>query len=416
MLNKKILKLFLVLVVGLIILAGCSNNNNNNTQESEYTLAVDVIGEGTVVDDDVNVITVDVYATGTELRLTAVPEGDWLFSHWEGDYSGNDNPKEVIMDGNKEITAVFQATDLVGDQPYEITNWYQLNEVRNNLDSNFILMNDLDSSSLGYLEFVGNQTKTSKGWEPLGDETTEFSGEFNGDNKIIGDLYIKRSDQDSIGLFGASSGNIDNLGVEVIDIIGSDAVGGLVGHNSGDITSCNVSGTIKGNDYVGGLLGFNESTGEVIKSYSMSDVIGNNNYIGGLIGYNYGYRVEDNYAIGSVIGTEYVGGLIGYTYNLYNDSINRTYFAGDVVAGLNYGGLIGYNEDIFYNNVNNSYWDTEAGNREISHSEGGQGKTTSQMVQEETFHGWDFSDVWTINQGETYPYFQGQEDNIPTVE
>jgi hypothetical protein len=41
------------------------------------------------------------------VELTANPEEGWEFSHWTGDLTGTNNPEQIIIDGNKIVTAVF---------------------------------------------------------------------------------------------------------------------------------------------------------------------------------------------------------------------------------------------------------------------------------------------------------------------
>lgn len=41
------------------------------------------------------------------VEITAEPADEYRFVRWEGDIEGDDNPLEVIFDGDKEITAVF---------------------------------------------------------------------------------------------------------------------------------------------------------------------------------------------------------------------------------------------------------------------------------------------------------------------
>ncbi len=435
MLNKKNGLLILLILVGSLLFTGCSSNSSSDssTPDSEsYTLTVITEGEGNVIEEEI--ITTKDYENGTAVKLSAVTDVEnWLFSHWEGDYNGNENPIEVIMDGNKTITAVFQATVLVGSEPFEITNWHQLNEVRDNLTFNYILMEDLDQNSLGYGEFVDYQ----KGWDPIGEDVEAYLGNFDGNNKVINDLYINRGTEDYIGLFAKSGGIIENLEIEVLNLTGNKNVGGLVGENEGDIINCNVSGTIEGNEYVGGLIGTNKgsinyswATGEIsgsgylgglvglnfvgseiFKSYAQADVTGENNNIGGLIGYNSGL-VTDCYAIGRISGYEDGGGLIGFMNDSPAAIINSSYSAGEVFFDNTYGGLIGFN--LGTDNINYSYWDTEAGNG-INYSDGGEGKTTSEMSQKNTFVGWDFTDTWDIEEGKTYPYLKWQVDNIPNI-
>jgi len=47
------------------------------------------------------------YEEGTEITLTATPEGNRIFSEWSGDLTGSENPATIIMDANKTIEAIF---------------------------------------------------------------------------------------------------------------------------------------------------------------------------------------------------------------------------------------------------------------------------------------------------------------------
>jgi hypothetical protein len=60
-------------------------------------------------------------------------------------------------------------------------------------------------------------------------------------------------------------------------------VGGLVGHNDGDVTHCYSTGAVSGNQLVGGLAGYN--SGSITTTYSIGEVTGNQ-LVGGLVGYN----------------------------------------------------------------------------------------------------------------------------------
>jgi hypothetical protein len=44
---------------------------------------------------------------GTELTLTAVPDSGWVFAHWKGSISGNENPIVITVDSDLEVVAVF---------------------------------------------------------------------------------------------------------------------------------------------------------------------------------------------------------------------------------------------------------------------------------------------------------------------
>jgi len=47
------------------------------------------------------------YADGSTARLTAVANSGFGFTGWSGDATGTDNPIDLVMDGNKTVTATF---------------------------------------------------------------------------------------------------------------------------------------------------------------------------------------------------------------------------------------------------------------------------------------------------------------------
>lgn len=49
------------------------------------------------------------YVEGTEVRLTAVPDENSVFTGWKGDASGVDNPLDVVVDGPLSVEATFAA-------------------------------------------------------------------------------------------------------------------------------------------------------------------------------------------------------------------------------------------------------------------------------------------------------------------
>src|SRR5690625_3476246 len=80
----------------------------------EFPLTVHVKGEGTVTQQIVPAKTTD-YTFETIIQLTATPETGWTFVRWEDDLSGNENPVEIKIDQDKEVTAVFQ------ENPYTLS-------------------------------------------------------------------------------------------------------------------------------------------------------------------------------------------------------------------------------------------------------------------------------------------------------
>jgi hypothetical protein len=70
---------------------------------NQYTLTTSVVGSGTVGKSPDQ----PAYDHGTNVQLTATPAASWNFGFWSGDASGSANPLNVVMDGNKSITANF---------------------------------------------------------------------------------------------------------------------------------------------------------------------------------------------------------------------------------------------------------------------------------------------------------------------
>ena len=110
--------------------------------------------------------------------------------------------------------------------PYQITNADELFEVRNDLLASYKLMNDVD------LEQWIEEDNPTQGWSPIGNTDTPFQGTFDGNNKVIKGLYIKRTTMDNVGLFGhVLQTTIKNLALLAPIVTGNDNVGALVGRS-----------------------------------------------------------------------------------------------------------------------------------------------------------------------------------------
>ena len=265
---------------------------------AEITLVVTDLPEGTKID------AIDV-TTGDDIaRATANESGEATFTLHSGAYA--------ITFVETELYAGGDGTEA---KPYQIEDWNHLDNVRENLDANFILVNDLDENGAGYDEVAGETAHEGAGFDPIGESGAEFTGAFDGNHATISDLYIDRETASDVGLFGnvGSGGVIENVGVEDVQIQGNDNVGGLVGRSTGTVRASYVVGTVDGAEAVGGLVGKNEG-GDVTDSYGMGAVGENSSgfAVGGLIGSNSGF-LETSYATGTVDGTVNVGGLVGET-------------------------------------------------------------------------------------------------------
>ncbi|WP_202708414.1 fibronectin type III domain-containing protein, partial [Sporosalibacterium faouarense] len=304
--------------------------------------------------------------------------------------------------------------------PYIITNSEELNLVRYELDGHYKLGNDINLASYGQ-------------WETIGTDKTEFKGSLDGDRHKIINLTID-ADSDNQGLFGVihKTAIIKNIGLENVNVSNTDNeyTGALAGENHGLIQNTYVKGSVKGEKFTGLLVGDNDGTIET--SYTDGSIVGDSHYVGGLVGYNsgninetystgsvYGAKnnvgglvgtnrdgsIENSYSTASVEGKHDVGGLVG---EVTSGTINNCYSTGEVTDidnndghghdghwfGENkIGGLIGSKH--FMATVRDSYWNIDtSGQRD---SDGGIGKTTTEMKSEETYRNWNFQDVWSID-------------------
>ncbi len=188
----------------------------------------------------------------------------------------------------------------------------------------------------------------NKGRIPIGINDNPFSGNFDGDGKIITGLYINNSMLNVVGLFGIVDGGgvVQNLGVVDVQIIGNNNVGGIAGEISGSgsrVTNCYSTGIISGNNDIGGVVGYVDY-GSVTNCYSAATVSGNNT-IGGVAGSVDQGNVINCYSIGAVSSYYVAGGIAASVIggNLtncaaLNPNVNR-------LSGSNsdFGRVVGFN-------------------------------------------------------------------------
>ena len=276
-----------------------------------------------------------------------------------------------------------------------------------------------------------------------------------GPEAVIRDLELQGSVEGGHcagSLVGFNRGLIEGCSAAVAVSLGGNSNGGLVGGNSGTIANCSASGTVQGDCPVGGLAGSNSRSGIITNCHASGRVTANWYRAGGLVGDNDGVIVNC-YATGEATAMDYVGGLVGGTYShgsvmscyatgaaaggggvggLAGESIGSSIansFAIGAVTGDKAGGLVGIcsNSRLVNNHaagrvtggstgglfpayfdapntVTRCYWDTQATSQSVS--AGGEGKTTAQMKQANSFVAWDFSSVWGIREGETRPWLR----------
>jgi hypothetical protein len=344
----------------------------------------------------------------------------------------------------------------VGD-PYMIYNVTDLQNMADGspygVNASYKLANDIDASATTAWNWNAGRG-VYEGFLPR-----SFGGHFDGNYHTISGLYINRyaSGADiTVGLFrdfnAAPGVTVQNVLIIDANIIGSVisttnyCAAGILAGAWGDsasatvqhvITSGTVSATLTdtyspGNSIAvaGGLIGFvseGDGTIEYCASYAGVYARGYSQacaYAGGLVGdygtfYGSNLMIRNCYARGYSIADvtdSYPGGVAGgfigafSPKSLGNCLVQKSYSTGQaiVIGDINprTGGLIG---DIWYNppsDVTNCFWDTQTSGQATSN--GGTGKTTSQMTTQSTFTsaGWDFDTIWAIRSpiNDGYPY------------
>ncbi|SNR38382.1 InlB B-repeat-containing protein [Lutibacter flavus] len=87
------------------------NTHKNITAEFEkknYSLNIEIVGEGTVTEEIIQAKPATDYPSGTIVKLNAVPSDEWEFLEWSGDYQGTENPLQITIDEPINLIAKFE--------------------------------------------------------------------------------------------------------------------------------------------------------------------------------------------------------------------------------------------------------------------------------------------------------------------
>ena len=213
-------------------------------------------------------------------------------------------------------------------------------------------------------------------------------------------------------------------------VTGVNTVSGVVGENMGTVTDCYNEGSVNGNDNTGGVVGFGDGDGGTVTDcYNTGNITGNNkvggvvggldddssgrtvigcyntgivtgiSYVGGVIGENNGINsvVTDCYNTGGITGGTYVGGVVGH--NSHTGSVTNCYNTGSVTGDESVGGVVGLSDGDAA--VTNCYYYVDCCANSDSY---GTALTNEQMLRAESFEGFDFETVWTMDGNPGYPY------------
>lgn len=329
----------------------------------------------------------EVKAADKGFKVTATP--NYINTERSGiiEFENSEGSTSVSVKQKKSDNPKFEAGNGTETEPYIIATAAQLDEVRNFPSACFELSKDIDLSS--YLN------SNSSGWTPIKD----FTGKFDGKKHAIKGLWISLSSIENVGLFANIQGYSDNKRASVSNlfvniskkgITGGSCVGGICGYSSyGNIENCMVTGDISGSGKVGGIVGYDSYYSSIISQCASSgNIIANHGSVGGILGSYYeSCSIENCYSIANVK-TEYSSTVYGI-----GGSAENCYFAG-TISGTDVNRVY----PIAYS-YSNSYYDSEK--TKISGKPGA--LTTKEMKQQASFQGWDFDNIWTIQEGVDYP-------------
>ena len=232
----------------------------------------------------------------------------------------------------------------------------------------------------------------------------------------------------------------------VINLSGTEGkAGGLIGESkNGTIKSSKVQTTLTAtgaNYYAGGLVGYSETPITCCSSGGTVTASGENSYSGGLVAYALS-PIDNCYSTAKTTGVQFTAGLVGYTFS----SIDKCYASGDVYGYMYGAGVVGeldgpnasLTNSVACNNILSLSAQSSWGCRVIGGFKNGasdpdesnlalstmqvslngvpqnktddivEGKATSleSLKTKVTYEvlGWDFSKIWEIEEGTSYPY------------
>jgi hypothetical protein len=331
-----------------------------------------------LVNEDDEVVDGPLTGTGVEITLnTGVVSGAQTFKVLVVSSSDPDNCR-LELSQQVTIESTFAGLGTVED-PYEIASLNDLQILSENLclwDKHFKQTADIDASSTsGWNE--------GEGFITLGNGFTSFTGTYDGNSKIISNLYINRPTQYHVGFIGnlSNSGKLSKLSLTSVNITGFVVTAGAVGYNWGEVSEVFVSGIISGDNTVGGVLGRHMGSGNLINSYSTASVTATSSRAGGLVGFLDGGPITNCYV----------------SANVSSDGVK--------------GGLTSDHEDMGV--ITSSYWNTDL----YADDNGfGSGKNGNELRDQSNFIDWDFDNIWKMgvcsNNG--YPIFKWQGAVCPT--
>ncbi len=206
-----------------------------------------------------------------------------------------------------------------------------------------------DINGNGTEEELKTELTTGTGFQPIGNTNNPFEGNFEGNNKIISNLYInnKRTTDTTtnLGLFG----NIEDSQISNLTITGQintpieEDCGGIIGMATGTSSLINLKNYVNiesqsSSSSIGGIIACLSNNGTLtITNCINKGNLNNSNNVGGLIGSSNGTLIiENSYNEGTITNTkgQFAGGLLGRELETNNKktTIINSHNTGNVIT------------------------------------------------------------------------------------
>ena len=248
-------------------------------------------------------------------------------------------------------------------------------------DAAFQQERDIDYAAYDWVAYGKGKTPV-KEQAPIGQkEDAPFKHRYDGGSHIItGVSFASGEDGHAVGLFGFTTGTLENIVVTTVKPLENaptSKLGGnvqwktvytgvLAGKNSGTIKNCAVSGyRLSGNAYsgstyyLGGLVGFNEGLIQAC-SADIPSITGTSTYArsycaGGLVGMNDGSgQIRQSYAIGSIKLTEIRGSAVISGFVGDNQGTIRNSYCATALSAVTGADVNGFTSD--HGSVSDCYY------------------------------------------------------------
>ena len=237
-----------------------------------------------------------------------------------------------------------------------------------------------------FFEQTADLDLNNKPWKPIGNNSKQFSGIYNGNGFVINNLYYCDSSAQYVGLFGG----INNATLKNITL---------------------ASGFVYGYQYAGGICGIAKGTSIITCCANVATVYGKMERIGGVVAQIDGTTDVNNCInYGLISAYNFAGGVVGGRNKSYNQTVSYCINVGQVFTMRSSGNLYGMNNNgygttkCYYDNQINASggWTFNGSSKETENDRTGEmeGLSTERMTNE-SLNGFSNS-IWQFTTG-MYP-------------